>query len=54
MKNTTLGSSSNTIRRFDNTTCDIVFIVTKDNEMYQIPSSEIHATCSFTLNEDFE
>ncbi len=54
MKNTTLGSSSNTIRRFDNTTCDIVFVITKDNEMYQIPSNKIHATCSFTLTEEFE
>lgn len=39
MKNTTLGSDHNTIRRFDNTSCDIVFIVTKEGDMYEIPSS---------------
>ena len=54
MKNTTLGSDHNTIRRFDNTSCDIVFIVTKGGDMYEIPSSQIEATCSFTLTEKYD
>lgn len=53
LKNTTLGSDHNTIRRFDNTSCDIVFIVTVNGTMYEIPSKDITATCSFVLNEDY-
>lgn len=54
LKNTTLGSDHNTIRRFDNSSCDIVFIVTVEGTMYEIPSQNITATCSLTLNQDFD
>lgn len=54
LKNTTLGADHNTIRRFDKTSCEIVFIVTVDGDMYEIPSGCIDATCSMTLNEDYD
>lgn len=54
LKNSTLGSDHNTIRRFDNTTCDILFIVTIDGNIYEIPTSNVNATCSITLNEDYD
>lgn len=54
MKNTTLGSDHNTIRRFDNSSCDIVFIVTVEGTMYEIPAEDITATCSFVLNQDYD
>lgn len=54
LKNTTLGADHNTIRRFDKTSCEIVFIVTVDGDMYEIPSECIDATCSMTLNEDYD
>lgn len=54
LKNSTLGADHNTIRRFDNTSCDIVFIVTIEGTMYEIPSKDITATCSFVLNKDYD
>lgn len=54
LKNTTLGSDHNTIRKFDNTSCDIVFIITVEGTMYEIPSKDITATCNLTLNETFD
>ena len=54
LKNTTLGAEHNTIRRFDKLSCEIVFVVTIDGDMYEIPSEYIDATCSITLNEEYD
>lgn len=54
LKNTTLGADHNTIRKFDNTSCEIIFVATIDGDLYEIPSSEITATCSFTITEDYD
>lgn len=53
MKNSGGGSHKSTIRNFDNTTCDIVFIVTVEGTMYEIPSNLINVNSSLTLNEDW-
>ena len=54
LKNTTLGADHNTIRKFDNTSCEIVFVATIDGDLYEIPSKCIKATCSFSINEDYD
>lgn len=54
MKNITLGADHNTIRKFDNTSCEIVFVTTIDGDLYEIPSSEINVTCQLTLTEDYD
>lgn len=54
LKNTTLGADHNTIRKFDKTSCDILFIVTIDGDLYEIPSEEVNATCQLTINSDYE
>ena len=54
LKNTTLGADHNTIRKFDNTSCEIVFVATIDGNLYEIPSKCIKATCSFSINEDYD
>ena len=50
LKNCGGGSHKSTIRNFDNTSCDIVFIYTKDGDIYEIPSNCINAKSSITLN----
>lgn len=54
LKNTTLGSSHNTIRRFDNKSSDILFVLTRDLVMYEIPTCEIKSTCTLTLSKDYD
>ena len=53
LKNCGGASSKSTIRHFDNTTCDIVFIVTVEGTMYEIPSSLINVSGTLTLTEDW-
>ena len=53
LKNCGGASSKSTIRHFDNTTCDIVFIVTVEGTMYEIPSSLINVSGALTLTEDW-
>lgn len=53
LKNTTLGSNHNTIRRFDNTSSDVLFVVTRDFSMYEIPTSEIRNTCALALTDKY-
>ena len=50
LKNCGGGSNGSIIRNFDNKTCDIVFIYTKDKEIYEIPSNCINSKSSITLN----
>lgn len=51
LKNCGGSSGKSVIRNFDNTTCDIVFVYTKDGDMYEIPSSEIKVKTMLTLND---
>ena len=53
LKNCGGASGKSTIRYFDNTTCDIVFIVTVEGTMYEIPSSLINVSGALTLTEDW-
>lgn len=49
------GSSGNAvIRNFDNTSCDIVFVYTKDGSMYEIPSKDIKTKTAITLGTNYE
>lgn len=52
LKNSGGGSKGSTIRSFDNTTCDIIFVYTKDGDMYEIPSNCITAKSSIVLNDN--
>ena len=45
--------SQNTIRKFNNNECDILFIVTRDYTMYEIPAKEIKCTSALTLTESY-
>lgn len=54
LKNCGGGSNGSIIRNFDNTSCDIVFVYTKDGDMYEIPSKEIDSKSSITLYEKYE
>ncbi len=38
------------IKKFDNSKCDCVFVVTSDYDMYNIPANEITATRQISLN----
>ena len=53
LKNCGGASGKSTIRHFDNTTCDVVFIVTVEGTMYEIPSSLINVSGTLTLTEDW-
>lgn len=50
LKNCGGGSQGSVIRKFDNSTCDILFIYTIDGDIYEIPSKIINATSSIVLN----
>lgn len=54
LKNCGGASGKSTIRKFDNSSCDIVFIVTIEGTMYEIPSSLINVGGSLTLTEDWD
>ena len=53
LKNCGGGSKGATIRHFDNTTCDYVFIYTADNNIYLIPSTVITAKNSITVGNKY-
>lgn len=54
LKNSGGSSGKSSIRKFDNTSCDIVFIVTITGVMYEIPSSEINTVSALTLNSQWD
>lgn len=54
LKNSGGSSGVSKIRSFDNTTCDLLFIVTKEGTMYEIPSLEINVTNALTLTEEWD
>lgn len=54
LKNSGGASGKSIIRNFDNTSCDILFIVTRDNTIYEIPTSEINVKSALTLTHDWD
>ena len=54
LKNSGGASGVGKIRNFDNTTSDILFIVTKEGIMYEIPTSEINVVTALTLSEEWD
>lgn len=44
-------SGKSIIRKFDKTSCDIVFILTIEGTMYEIPSENIDASTELTLTD---
>ena len=54
LKNSGGASGQSKIRNFDNTTCDIVFIVVITGDMYEIPASEINVKSSLTLTSQWD
>ena len=54
LKNSGGSSGKSTIRKFDNTACDILFIVTIEGTMYEIPSSLINVSGALTLTKDWD
>lgn len=54
LKNCGGGSKGSVIRNFDNTFCDIVFVYTKNGDMYEIPSKDINAKSSITLSDKYD
>ena len=54
LKNSGGSSGKSNIRNFDNSTCDIVFIVVVNGDMYEIPSCEITVGSSLTLTDKWD
>lgn len=46
-------SGKGKIRKFDNTTCDYVFVLTGNNKMYLIPSSKITAKAGISVGNKY-
>lgn len=53
LKNSGGSSGMSKIRPFDNTLCDILFILTQNGTIYEIPSNEIKVTSTLTLIENW-
>lgn len=49
-----MSSGDSKIRHFDNSTCDVVFVVVITGDMYEIPSSEINVKGALTLTSDWD
>ena len=54
LKNCGGSSGVSKTRYFDNNNCDIVFILTIDDTMYEIPSSKIDSKTSLTLTDKWD
>lgn len=54
LKNCGGSSGASKIRHFDNSTCDILFIVVVTGDMYEVPSSEITVKGSLTLTDKWD
>lgn len=48
------GSGVSKVTTFDNKLCDILFIITKEGTMYEIPSDKVLSKNSLTLNESLD
>jgi len=51
LKNSGGSSGKSVIRKFDNTSCDILFVLTKDGVMYEIPAKEIKVVSELVLDQ---
>lgn len=54
LKNSGGSSGKSVIRSFDNTKSDILFVLTKSGERYEIPTSIIKARSAITLNDTYD
>ena len=54
LRNTGGSSGKSVIRLFDKSKSDILFVLTKDGDRYEIPTSVINVINSLTLNEKFD
>ena len=54
LKNCGGSSGQSKTRHFDNSTCDILFIVVANGDMYEIPSSEIAVKSALTLTDKWD
>lgn len=54
LKNSGGSSGKSVIRNFDNSSCDILFVVTRDNTIYEIPTSEVNVKSALTLTHDWD
>lgn len=54
LRNTGGSSGKSVIRPFDNKSCDILFVVTRSGDKYQIPSLEIKSKATITLNREYD
>lgn len=54
LKNCGGASGQSKIRYFDNSTCDILFILTIKGDMYEIPSNEIMSKSTLTLTDKWD
>lgn len=54
LKNCGGSSGKGKIRNFDKKDCDILFVLTKDKTMYQIPSDKIDVHTSLVLTDEFD
>ena len=52
LRNTGGSSGKSTIRKFDNTSCDYLFILTEDDTMLLIPSTEIATQSTYNLTPE--
>lgn len=50
LKNSGGGSKGSTIRPFDNTSCDILFVYTISGDIYEIPAEQITAKSQIILS----
>ena len=54
LKNCGGSSGKSAIRKFDNKSCDILFIVTIGGTMYEIPSNLVNVSGELTLTEEWD
>lgn len=54
LKNSGGASRKKTIRPFDNSSCDLLFVLTDANTTYLIPTERVDVRSSLTLNERFD
>lgn len=54
LKNCGGSSGTSKTRYFDNNSCDILFILTVEGTMYEIPSSKIDCKSSLTLTDKWD
>ena len=54
LKNSGGASGKCKVRKFNNTSCDILFILTMSGTMYEIPSNLVNVGSMLTLNQNWD